>query len=78
MFRTHTNWLLFLLLAAAMPLVAQTDTYTPLTAGEDYAWTMHQITDPMRLSIIALRAGIDHAEGDPNGWGQAQRATRCE
>ncbi len=83
MFRAAMIWLtltMAIVLVSSTPLAAQdfteaapaaaAETYTPLTAAQDYAWTIHQIVDPTRLFIIGTRAAIDHAGDDPNKWGQ--------
>jgi hypothetical protein len=46
------------------------DIHTPLTATQQYLWSLHQVFDPTRLFFLAAHAAIDHSRDDPAGWGQ--------
>lgn len=50
--------------------VAAPATDLPLTLGQNYAWSVHQIFAPGQLFLIAGRAAIDHSRNDPSGWGE--------
>jgi hypothetical protein len=44
--------------------------YVPLTLGQNYAWSLHQMFDPGRLFVVAANAALDHSVNDPSAWGQ--------
>ena len=54
------------------------DSYVPLTLGQNYLWTVHQILNPGRLFMVAAGAASDHARRDPSAWGEGSEgyATR--
>lgn len=44
--------------------------YVPLTLGQNYAWSIHQMFDPGRLFLVAADAALDHSANNPSAWGQ--------
>jgi hypothetical protein len=55
---------------ASTSMVSATPAYVPLTLGQNYMWSVHNIVDPERLFLIAAKASFDHASDDPSKWGE--------
>jgi hypothetical protein len=43
--------------------------YVPLTLGQTYLWSVHQIFDWDVLFAVGAGAGLDHMHNDPSRWG---------
>jgi hypothetical protein len=54
----------------AEPVQNVAQPYVPLTLGQSYLWSLHEIFNPAPLLLIAARAAIDHSENNPTRWGQ--------
>jgi hypothetical protein len=43
--------------------------YVPLTLGQSYIWSVHQMFDWDVLFAVGARAGLDHMQNNPSHWG---------